>query len=300
MRVAALLPAATDIVIALGAGDQLAAVTHACTLPPRLAGIPRVTRSRVVAAGASDIDTQVSDMSSAGVPLFELDEALLAAQRPDVILTQSVCDVCAVREDDARAVASRMNPPPRVATLGANSVEGVFSDILAVGSALDIPDESEELVAGLKSRIGLIHQRLKAHQAPRPRVLVLEWTDPLFSAGHWVPDMVRRAGGREVIGQSGEASRRISPAEIPGSNPEVIVMAPCGYDLAATVHEAKARAGSEAWTWMRSMPVWAIDANRLTSSPGPGVVHGIEVLARVLHPKIFGTPSSHDAIQLSP
>lgn len=300
MRVAALLPAATDIVIALGAGDPLVAVTHACTLPALLAGIPRVTRSRVVAAGASGIDTQVSELSSAGAPFFELDEALLAAQRPDVILTQSVCDVCAVREDDARAVASRMNPPPRVATLGANSVDGVFSDILTVGSALDVPDESEELVAGLKSRIGRIHQQLKSHQAPRPRVLVLEWTEPLFSAGHWVPDMVWRAGGREVIGESGDTSRRISGAEVRGSNPDVVVIAPCGYDLEATMREAKARAGSEAWTWMRAMPVWAIDANRLTSSPGPGVVHGIEVLARVLHPEIFGTPSSRDAIQVSP
>jgi iron complex transport system substrate-binding protein len=295
MRVAALLPAATDIVIALGAGDQLAAVTHACTLPSRLAAIPRVTRSRVVAAGASDIDTQVGDLSSAGAPLFE---ALLAAQRPDVILTQSVCDVCAVREDDARAVASRMNPPPRVATLGANSVDGVFSDILTVGSALDIPDESEELVAGLKSRIGRIHQQLKSHQAPRPRVLVLEWTEPPFSAGHWVPDMVWRAGGREVIGESGDTSRRISEAEVRGSNPDVVVIAPCGYDLEATTREAKARAGTEAWTWMRAMPVWAIDANRLTSSPGPGVVHGIEVLARILHPSLFGKPLPRDAIQM--
>jgi len=300
MRVAALLPAATDIVIALGAGDQLVAVTHACTLPSRLTEIPRVTRSRVTATGASGIDTQVSDLSSAGAPLFELDEALLSAQRPDVVLTQSVCDVCAVREGDARAAASRMRPPPRVATLGANSVEGVFTDIVTVGSALDVQDESEELVAGMKNRVGLIHRRLKAQKAPRPSVLVLEWTEPAFSAGHWVPDMVRRAGGHELLGKSGEASQRIGRAEILSSKPEVVVIAPCGYDLEATVRETKALAGNEAFTWMRSMRVWAIDANHLTSSPGPGVVHGIEVLARILHPALFGNPSPRDALQVLP
>lgn len=300
MRVAALLPAATDIVIALGAGDQLVAMTHACTVPLQLAGIPRVTRSRVASAGASAIDAQVSDLSAAGAPLFELDETQLAAQRPDVVLTQSVCDVCAVREEDARAVASRMRPSPSVATLGANSVEGVFGDIMTVGKALDIPDEAQELVAGLRSRIGLIHQKLKANQAPRPGVVVLEWIEPAFSAGHWVPDMVHRAGGQELIGQSGQASRRARPGEITDSGPGVVVVAPCGYDLEDAMREAKALVANEAWSGGRAIPVWAIDANRLTSSPGPGVVHGIEVLARVLHPKIFGTPSSHDAIRVSP
>jgi iron complex transport system substrate-binding protein len=300
MRVAALLPAATDIVIALGAGDQLVAVTHACTLPSRLAGVPRVTRSRVGAGSASGIDAQVSDLSSAGAPLFELDEALLSAQHPAVVFTQSVCEVCAVREEDARAVASRMNPRPTVATLGANSVEGVFDDIVTVGKALDIPEESEELVAGLKSRIELIHRKLKANEASRPSVVVLEWTEPAFAAGHWVPDMVRRAGGQELIGRSGRASRRTSAGEILSRDPEVVVVAPCGYGLEETVRATKALAGAEAWYWMRAIPVWAIDANRLTSSPGPGVVRGIEVLARILHPKIFGTPSSHDAIQVSP
>lgn len=298
MRVAALLPAATDIVIALGAGGQLVAVTHACTVPAPLAGIPRVTRSRVASAGASAIDAQVSDLSAAGAPLFELDEAQLAAQRPDVVLTQSVCDVCAVRAEDARAVASRMRPSPSVATLGANSVEGVFGDIMTVGKALDIPDEAEELVAGLRSRIGLIHQKLKANQAPRPGVVVLEWTDPAFSAGHWVPDMVRRAGGQELIGQSGQPSRRVGDGEILGRDPEVVVVAPCGYGLDETVRETKALAEGEAWSWMRAIPVWAIDANRLTSSPGPCVVHGIEVLARILHPSLFGKPLPRDAIQI--
>ena len=292
MRVAALLPAATDIVMALGAGDQLVAVTHACVVPPALAGVPRVTRSRVVGAGASALDALVSDLASAGAPMFDIDEPLLAALHPEVILTQAVCEVCAVREADARAVAARLQPPARVSTLGASTVEGILADILTVARALDLADEGEELALGLRSRIAAIHRRLKAEQAPRPRVLVLEWTDPPFNAGHWVPDMVRRAGGHEVLGRAGEISRRVTIEEIEAANPEVVVIAPCGYTMADALREVS-RPGAN------STPVWVIDANRLTSTPGPGVVHGIEVLARILHPALFGAPSPRDAVQIT-
>jgi iron complex transport system substrate-binding protein len=294
MRVAALLPAATDIVIALGAGEQLVAVTHACSLPRRLAGIPRVTRSRVVGPDAGAINAQVSALSAAGAPLFDLDEAALLAQRPDVILTQAVCDVCAVREEDARAVASRMTPPPHVATLGANSVEGILDDCLTVARALDIPEEGDELVAGLRSRIGRIHQKLKANKAPRPGVIVLEWTNPLFTAGHWVPDMVRRAGAVELIGSPGEVSRPFAADELRGRDPQFIVVAPCGYSLQQALDAA--RSFAEQWP---HLSIWALDANRLTSSPGPGVIHGIEVLARIFHPALFGNPQPEDAVALT-
>ena len=227
--------------------------------------------------------------------MFDLDEAALAAARPDVILTQAVCDVCAVREEDARAVASRLRPEPVVATLGANSVEGVLADIMTVGAALGISDEAEELVAGLRSRLRVVHDKLKANQAPRPRVLVLEWTDPLFSAGHWVPDMVRRAGGHEVIGKTGEKSRHIGEDELTAAAPEVIIVAPCGYALVDA--QGEARALLAAGVLPRVQSAWALDANRLASSPGPGVIQGIEVLARILHPALFGAPSPKDALR---
>jgi iron complex transport system substrate-binding protein len=245
------------------------------------------------------VDAAVSELSSAGAPLFELDEALLAAQRPDVILTQAVCDVCAVREEDARAVASRLRPAPAVATLGASTVEGILTDILTVGTALDIADEAEELVAGLRARIASVHRTLKANQAPRPRVLVLEWTDPPFSAGHWVPDMVRRAGGQEVIGEAGKVSRRITLDEILSAKPEVLVIAPCGYGFRDAVSDGSRLLNTDAFSFAQAIPAWALDANRLTSSPGSGVIHGIEVLARVLHPALFGGPSPSDAIKIS-
>ena len=209
MRVAALLPAATDIVIALGAGDQLVAVTHACSLPGRLAGIPRVTRSRIEGAAAGAIDAQVSDLSAAGTPLFDLDEATLAAQRPDVILTQAVCEVCAVREEDARAVASRMTPPPHVATLGARTVDGILDDCMTVARALEIPEEGEELVAGLRSRMAAVHRTLKQAMAPRPGVLVLEWTNPPFTQAGMAGVHLDPSGRLQTM--------RVVPADLPES-----------------------------------------------------------------------------------
>ena len=298
MRVAALLPAATDIVIALGAGGQLVAVTHACSLPSRLSGIPRVTRSRVVGTAAADVDSQVSELSSAGAPMFDLDETALVPARPDMILTQAVCEVCAVREEDARAVASRMHPAPIVATLGARTVEGVLDDCMTVARTLGIPEEGEELVAGLRSRMNAVHQRLKTAKAPRPGVLVLEWTNPPFSAGHWVPDMVRPAGGGGLFGETGQLSRRIEYDDLVGRDPSVIVVAPCGYALADALRETEELLRAEHGAWMRYKFVWALDANRLTSSPGPGVVHGIEVLARIIHPSLFGTAAAKDAVRL--
>lgn len=299
MRVAALLPAATDIVIALGAGEQLVAVTHACSLPGRLAAVPRVTRSRVDGTASGAVDAQVSDPSAAGAPLFDIDETTLAAQQPNVILTQAVCDVCAVREEDARAVASRMRPTPQVATLGARTVDGILEDCMTVARALEIPEEGEELVAGLRNRMAVVHRRLKQAKAPRHGVLVLEWTDPPFSAGHWVPDAVRRAGGTELFGEAGEPSRRVEFDELRGRDPAVIIVAPCGYSLADTVRETATIQDAALLGWMRTKPLWAVDANRLLSSPGPGVIRGVEVLARILHPRLFGNPDPRDAVALT-
>ena len=298
MRVAALLPAATDIVIALGAGDRLVAATHACTLPPQLAGVPRVTRSRIGTASAAAVDAQVSALSEAGAALFDLDEAALAATRPDIILTQAVCDVCAVREADARAAASRMQPQPRLTTLGASTVDGIFGDISAVGSALEI-DDTDELVLGLRSRMARVHRTLKAAQAPRPRVLVLEWTDPPFSAGHWVPDMVRRAGGVETLGTSGEVSQRVTVSNARETGPDIVIVAPCGYTLEEAVEEARSLRAHDGWQWLHSKPVWAVNATSLTSRPGPAVVRGIEVLAHLMHPALFGPPKPGDALPLT-
>lgn len=299
MRVAALLPAATDIAVALGAGDHLVAVTHACALPRGLPAI-RVTRSRATGQEAPSIDASVSALSAAGEPLFDLDTEALAAARPDLILTQATCEVCAVREADARRVAASLDPAPRVVALDGHTVDGILSDIAVVGRALDLPDEAEELVAGLRSRIRRVHDSLKARQAPRPRVAVIEWTDPPFNAGHWVPDMVRRAGGVDVLGAPGAPSRRLKPADVERADPAVLIVAPCGLALDESAARAHAMIADPRWQWARERSAWVIDANRLTSTPGPGVVRGIEVLSQALHPAIFGTPSPENAVPVTP
>lgn len=295
MRVAALLPAATDIMIALGAGDRLVAVTHACVLPGPLARLPRVTRSRIGPTTPGRIDTTVQALSESGAALFEIDEARLAALRPDLILTQAVCAVCAVREADVRAFAARQVPAPVVTTLGASTVDGVLADVRAVAAAAGLPDEGDELVAGLRTRMSAVHAALRARSAPRPRVAVIEWTDPPYGAGHWVPDQVRRAGGADVLGRTGEPSRRTAPAEVHAQAPDVIVVAPCGIGLDDAVAQGRTMLAAGDWAWARGVPAWALDANALTSSPGPGVVRGIEVLARILHPGIFGEPDPRTA-----
>lgn len=299
MRVAALLPAATDIVLALGAAERLVAVTHACTLPGGLAEVPRVTRSRVPVAGAGATDRAVRELSGAGTAMFDLDVARLVALNPEVLLTQAVCDVCAVGEDEVRAVAARLAPPRHVLALGADTVEGVLADIAAVGAALDLGDEAGELVMGLRVRMRKVHETLKAARAPRPGVALLEWTEPPFSAGHWVPDIIRRAGGEELIGRTGQRSRRIDADELRELEPEVVMVAPCGYGLAAAVSEVEALQRSGARSWLGARPVWVIDANRLVSSPGPSVVRAIEVIAQILHPGLFGPPSPSDAVLIA-
>jgi len=296
IRVAALLPAATDIVVALGGLRQLVAVTHACgAAVPRQ--VPRVTRLRIGGGTPSGTNREVSQAVASGAALYDIDERSLAAARPDVILTQATCDVCAVRESDVAAIAERMVPRPRVITLAAATVDGVLEDIRAVGAAIGMPDEAEELVDGLRMRLRTVHQRLKRERAPRPRVAVLEWTDPVFTAGHWVPDMVRRAGGAEVMGEAGARSVVTTPGAVESARPEIIIVAPCGVQIDEVVDEVTALRSRPEWAWTAGIAWWALDANGLTSSPGPGVVRGVDVLARVLHPTLFGTARPADARQ---
>ncbi|MGQ0714687.1 MAG: ABC transporter substrate-binding protein [Gemmatimonadaceae bacterium] len=299
MRIVTLLPSATEIVAALGALDQLVGVTHACDYPPQIEKLPRLTSTRLDASAPPEaIDRDVRSAAEQGTALYEVDEALLASLRPDVIVTQALCEVCAVRESDVRALAARRSPSPRVVTLSATSLDGIFDDIARVGDAIDASDEAEELVLGLRARLRSVHERLRAARAPRPRVAVLEWTNPLYAAGHWVPEMVRRAGGVDVLAEPGSPSRAVGMAAVTSRPPEVLIFAPCGYDLPRAAREAQVALTDDTWSWARGLTAWAIDANALASRPGPRVVDGVETLAHVLHPSLFGPPARDRAAQL--
>ncbi len=303
MRIVSLLPAATEIVAYLGASDKLVGISHECDFPPVLASRPRVTRSSlpdstssVSGITAGDIDAAVRDASHAGVALFTLDRNMIRALNPDVILTQALCDVCAVHEGDVRELAATMTPPPQIVTLGGTTIDGIMQDIRAVAAAVGATDEADELIAGEMARLRTVHNTLKAAQAPRKRVLIIEWTDPIYIAGHWGPEQITRGGGIPVLGTAGEHSVTATHAECEAADPEIVIVAPCGYGLEAARAEAE-RAVAE-WPWLAGREVWAMDANGLVSRPGPRVVDGVEVIARIGFPEGFSGVDGGHAVRV--
>lgn len=287
MRVVSLLPGATDTIVALGGAASLVGVSHACDAAIIAGGgVAVVTASRVDGGGASAaIDTGVRELAAEGRSLYDIDRQTIAQLRPDLIVTQSLCEVCAVSESEVRALADKIDSRPRVLSLSGSTVEGILADIGRVGQAIELAHDADELVLGLRHRVRIVHERLKAARAPRPRVAVLEWTEPLFNGGHWVPEQVKCAGGVDVLGDAGAQSRVVTADALRAANPEIVIVAPCGFGLARASEEAHRLVAD--LPWLSNCSVWAIDANSLTSRPGPQVVAGIEAIAGVLAPSRF-------------
>ena len=232
--------------------------------------------------------------------LFTLDAKRITALHPDVIITQALCEVCAVSEHDVRALAATLSPPPLVITLGGDSLDGIYADIRRVAEAIGAQDEADELLAGLRDRVKHVHETLKAAQAPRPRVALVEWTDPIYLAGHWGPEQIKRAGGLDVLGVSGQHSERVQMDSLRASDPDLVLFAPCGYSVAAAAAEAKRCLALPEWRWLMesSTQVWALDANGLTSRPGPRVVDGIEAMASIFAPSLFSEIEPWHAVRV--
>ena len=299
MRIVSLLPAATEIVALLGATDHLVGITHECDYPDIVGSRARVTRSAVPDThDPAAIDAAVREASSEGLSLFALDEKKIMALHPTLIITQKLCDVCAISEHDVRALAARIEPAPVIVTLGGESLEGVYADIRAVAAAIGADDEADELLAGLRDRVKHVHETLKAAQAPRPRVALIEWTDPLYVAGHWGPEQVKRAGGVDVVGKAGVHSMRVDMDTLRASDPEIVLIAPCGYTLENAVAEAKRCVSLPQWSWLAGRQVWALDANGLVSRPGPRVVDGIEAMASIIAPTLFSEIEPWHAVRV--
>ena len=305
MRIVSLLPAATELCAALGALDLVAGVTHECDVPAAARALPRVTRSAVPEhAAPAEVDAAVRALAATGAPLFTLDEAAIAALAPDVLLTQALCDVCAVSEGDVRAIAAqlaaaRAGVAPAVVTLGGTTLAGVLDDVRRVADALCRPTAGAALVAALEARLAAVDGVLGAAQAPRPRAALVEWTAPVFLAGHWGPEMLARAGGTDVLAVAGAHSTTVDHAALAATAPDVVIVAPCGYDLARAAAEARALRDDPAWAWLAGRAVWAMDANAYVSRPGPRLVDGVEILARVLHPARFGAPDARQAVRIA-
>ena len=288
MRTVSLLPAATEIMAFLGATDHLVGVTHECDYPAIVMSRARVTKSSIPhSTDPAEIDAAVRELRGAGHALYSMDDACIRALHPDVLLTQALCDVCAIRETDVRALAQQLSPVPRIVTLGGTTLDGVYADIQAVAQVMNATDDAEELLAGLHDRVKQVHDILKAAKAPRPRAALIEWTDPVYIAGHWGPEQIKRAGGVDVLGTAGQHSTTV-PMEQPAlANPQFVLFAPCGYSLAASVAEAKRCLALPQWSWLAGRQVWALDANGLVSRPGPRIVDGIEAIARIFNPLLF-------------
>jgi iron complex transport system substrate-binding protein len=281
MRIVSLVPSATEILFELGLGDEVAAVTHECDHPAEARRLPKVTRDVLgPGLGPAEIDRAVRELTEQGRSIYELDEEALLDLQPDLIVTQALCSVCAVSYDDVRALAERMEPAPRVVALDPHTLGEVLGDVRTLAQAADAKDAAVELVQEAATRIDRV--RLAVRAAEPVRVAALEWLDPVYVAGHWVPQLIAYAGGEDLLGQPGEPSERRTWDDVRAVQPEVVVVMPCGYDMQRAQEEADAYA--EQLASLGAEKIVAADAAAWFSRPGPRLIDGLEWLARQLHP----------------
>jgi iron complex transport system substrate-binding protein len=281
MRIVSLVPSATEMLFALGLGDEVTAVTHECDHPPEARERPRVTRD-VIGPGltAREIDTAVRRLTAEGRPIYELDEHALERLQPDLIVTQELCAVCAVSYEDVKAVAERLDSKPQLIALDPHTLGEMLGDVRVLAQAADAKDAGVDLVQDAATRIDRV--RLAVRTAQPVAVAALEWLDPVFSAGHWTPQIVEYAGGVDVLGLPGEHSEQRDWEEVAAARPEVVVVMPCGYDAERAADEAYEHADElEA---LGARRVVAVDAAAYFSRPGPRLVDGLELMAHILHP----------------
>jgi iron complex transport system substrate-binding protein len=291
MRIVSLLPSATEIVSELGLCEQLVGVTHECDFPPGVADLPHVTRTTIPPSASSlEIDAQVREQLQSERSLYQLDHDRLAALRPDLIITQTLCDVCAVSESDVRAALCRLPPGARVLNLEPQSLGEVLDSLVTVAEAVGVWAAGLLACERLQGRIDAVRERLST-VARRPRVVVLEWIDPPFSAGHWVPEIVDLAGGHEQIGRPGERSVTLTWDDVIGARPEVLFVSCCGFSIARTREDLPILfnhlAGCDL-PCIASGHVYVLDGSAYLSRPGPRLVRALELMARALHPGVFG------------
>ncbi|MFY8220362.1 MAG: cobalamin-binding protein [Pirellulales bacterium] len=306
LRIVSLLPAATEIVAALGLTDRLVGRSHECDEPASVATLPALTAPRIDAAGTSRqihdaVGRALADAADGPATtnaLYTLDAARLAALNPDLILTQAACDVCAVATADVRAAVCHMSVPARVLELSPATLADVYADILAVGAATGTLAKAREVVARLRARVASVACRVRVatRQAKAcPTVSIIEWLDPPMAAGNWVPELVSLAGGRDVLGKSGSHSHWITWDDVIAADPDVVILVPCGFTLERVVAEAESPAIRNRLKMLRAFRagrVYAVDGHHLFNRPGPRLVDSLEVLADLLHPGLFAFAST--------
>ena len=289
MRIASLVPSATEMLYALGLGDSVVAVTHECDYPVEARSLPHLTRTVLRPdLSAAEIDRAVKARVAEGQALYELDEELLVTLAPDLIVTQAICAVCAVSYEDVLEVAARLPSEPRVLQQDPSTLGEMLEDVIRLGEAAEIPHQAHELRGELEGRLATV--RAAVSGASMPRVIALEWLDPPFVGGHWIPEMISIAGGEDVAGPPGLKSPEVSWGEISGLNPDVTIAMPCGWHVEDSRDQAVAY-----WDQIEllgAQRVYAVDAASTFSRPGPRLVDGVELLGHLLHPDLVDPPGS--------
>lgn len=290
-RIVSLLPSATEIVCALGLEHQLVGRSHECDYPPTVERLPALTAPRFDPAGSSlEIDRRVRAIVSEALSVYRVDAERLRALAPDYIVTQSQCEVCAVSESDVeRAVADWIGTQPEVVSLKARDLDGVWIDIERVGEALGVARSGADAAQALRERAGTIRERA-ARAGYRPGVACIEWIEPLMAAGNWMPEMVAIAGGRDLFGKSGEHSPAITLDELCAMNPEIILLAPCGFPIERTLADLHILRNEPRWNELEAVTsgrVFVADGNQYFNRPGPRIAESIEILAEIIHPTMF-------------
>lgn len=301
MRVCSLLPGATEIAFALGLGDNVVGVTHECDYPAEARQKPIVVRSLIDSNRMTslEIDRWVSERLRSNKGLYIIDEERLREAAPDVILTQGLCDVCAIDYNEVVSASETLAKRPKIVSLTPNCMTDVLHDLARVGEATGQSKKAEQVIGDLKQRISEVREKVVKSSA-RPRVACLEWFNPIYAAGHWIPEMIEIAGAEDVLGRRAEPSKKVAWQSIRESAPEIIVLMPCGFDVQRTLQEAAVLEQNEGWHELPAVKagrVYAVNAHAFFSRPGPRLVDGVEILAHIIHPEFFPMQPSPDALQ---
>jgi iron complex transport system substrate-binding protein len=301
MRVCSLLPGATEIAFALGLGDDVVGVTHECDYPAEARQKPVVVRSLIDSRRMTslEIDRWVSERLRNNQGLYMIDEERLREAAPDVILTQGLCDVCAIDYNEVVSAAQALAKKPKIVSLSPNCLTDVLNDVARVGEATGHRHSAGQVFSHLKQRISAMRDRA-AQLSTRPRVACLEWFDPIYAAGHWVPEMVELAGGHDVLGQKGEPSEKIDWHKVVEIAPDVMVLMPCGFDIQRTAKEVTILEQLDGWHGLPAVKagkVFAVNGHAFFSRPGPRLIDGLELLAHIIHPETFPMQVSPDHVQ---
>jgi len=305
MKIVSLLPSATEIVCALGLEENLVGITHECDFPASLAGKPHLTASRISheTMTSREIDHAVRAQLDGHGSIYDLNTALLQEINPDLIITQELCEVCAVSYQTVEKAARRYAADAQVVSLEPNTLADIFDNVRLVGELTNTAERAEKVVADLQKRLDKIRTRIaEAETNPKlKRVFMLEWLEPPFSPGHWVPEQVAVAGGVALLGEAGKKSVTTTYEAIFESKPETIVMIPCGYYTSDILRQLENTFFPSEWREIPAVQngeVWALDATSYFSRPAPRVVDGAEILAKIFHPQIFGEPTAAEAVRV--